>query len=40
MFGEMYVPVARFWIFVIISAGPTRYPTRMPGQTVFENEDA
>ena len=40
MLGEMYVPVASFTIRAISSVGPTRYPTRIPGQTVFENEDA
>src|SRR2546429_9871797 len=40
MLGEMYVLVAIFAIRAISSVGPTRYPTRIPGHTVFENDDA
>ena len=40
MFGEMYVLVAMVTISAIVVAGPARYPQRMPGQTVFENDDA
>ena len=34
------MPVASLAIFAITSAGPTRYPTRIPGHTVLENEEA
>ncbi len=40
MSGEMYVLVAIRVTASITSGGPIRYPTRIPGQIVFENDDA
>ncbi len=40
MFGEMYVFVALRAIVAMSSSGPMRYPTRMPGHTVLENDEA
>ena len=36
----MYISLACLASLAISSSGPARYPTRTPGLTVFENEEA